>query len=316
MPPLPQLRKCIKLGLPAIMAAIVFNASADTSANTTELSLIEKERNIADLNARNLSETRYDLPTPNSEATQFRFELKGYVFGLRMIRSHYSGWYDQSQYALYADVKTSGLGALLKKLEIWAVTRGQHEAADLKPVFHVQQNLNKKSRRVEMNYTNPLGLIDVNIVPPIGSQGIPAATPKERFAADDTLTAVLNLMMRGWGDKKELCDGTIKVFDSKQHYGLRMEPTESKRLKFDGEKFDSIGCNIYYDPISGFDPEDLPEKEESSTPIKVYFQHRPELGLYIPIRFTYKINSIKAVIKIDEAQIILPGENIIRQLDD
>lgn len=307
---LSQLRKYFRVGLPALGAAIAFNTGA------ADLSLIDKERNIADLNTRNLSETRYELPAPNSAATQFRFELKGYVFGLRMIRSHYSGWYDQNQYALYADIKTSGLGALLKKLEIWAVTLGQNTPTDLKPAFHVQQNLDKKSRRVEMNYTNPIGPIDVNIVPPIGSQGVPAATPTERFAADDTLSAILNMMMRGWGDKGEMCDGTIKVFDSKQHYGLRMEPSASKRLKFDGEKFDAIGCDIYYVPISGFDPEDLPEEEESSTPIKAYFQHRPELGLYIPIRFTYKISSIKAVIKVDEAQIILPGENMIRQLDD
>jgi hypothetical protein len=233
-----------------------------------------------------------------------------------MIRANYSGWYDQTNYAVYADIKTSGLGALLKKLEIWAVTLGQNNRTNLKPIFHVQQNLDKKNRRVEMNYTNPAGPIDVKIIPTLGSQGIPPASPEERFAADDTLSAILNLMMRGWGDKEEICDGTIKVFDSKQHYGLRMEPSGTKRLKFDGQKFDALSCDIYYEPISGFDPEDLPENEESATPVKVYFQHRPEIGLYIPIRFTYKISAIKAVIVLDEAQIIIPREGFVRKLND
>ena len=33
----------------------------------------------------------------------------------------------------------------------------------------------------------------------------------------------------------------------------------------------------------------------------------PELGLYVPVRFTYKISSIKAVIKLDEMVIKKPG---------
>lgn len=300
-----------------ITTAALFSFAAPLShANPADISLIDKERNIANLNDRNLSERTYTLPSPTKDATQFRFVLKGYVFGLRMIRSHYSGWYDQNSYALYADIKTSGLGALLKKMEIWAVTLGQNTRTELNPVFHVQQNLDKKSRRVEMNYTNPAGPVDVNIIPTLGSQGIPSASPKERFAADDTLSAVLNLMMRGWGDKENVCSGTVKVFDSKQHYGLRMQPNGTKRLKFDGEKFDALRCDVYYEPISGFDPEDLPEHEESATPVKVYFQHRPEIGLYIPIRFTYKIGAINAVIVVDEAQIIIPSEGFIRQLDD
>jgi hypothetical protein len=315
MPPSPIFRDFFKFGLFAV-AAIAFLTHPASATQPADISLIDKERNIANLNARNLSETRYTLPPPSTEATQFRFALKGYVFGLRMIRANYSGWYDQTNYAVYADIKTSGLGALLKKLEIWAVTLGQNNRTNLKPIFHVQQNLDKKNRRVEMNYTNPAGPIDVKIIPTLGSQGIPPASPEERFAADDTLSAILNLMMRGWGDKEEICDGTIKVFDSKQHYGLRMEPSGTKRLKFDGQKFDALSCDIYYEPISGFDPEDLPENEESATPVKVYFQHRPEIGLYIPIRFTYKISAIKAVIVLDEAQIIIPREGFVRKLND
>jgi len=291
-----------------IASSVAFSAAA--------VNLIDGERNIAALNDQNLSEKTYVLDAPSSEATQFKFELKGYVFGLRMIRANYAGWYDQTRYSLYSDIKTSGLGALLKKLEIWAVTKGRHDSQGLHPEFHVQQNQDKKNRRVEMNYANAQRAIDVAIVPPLGSQGVPPASPAERYAADDTLSAILNMMMRGWGDKGDVCDGTVKVFDSKQHYGLRMEPAGTRRLKFDGEKFEALGCHVYYEPISGFDPEDLQEDEESTTPVKVYFQHRPELGLYIPIRFTYKISAIKAVIKVDEAFIVLPGEDTPIKLDD
>ena len=97
--------------------------------------------------------------------------------------------------------------------------------------------------------------------------------------------------------------GTVRVFDSKQHYGLRMIRDGMKRLKFDGEKVETIRCLVYYEPISGFDPEDLPDSEEGGTPIKVYMKKVDDLGLYVPIRFTYRISSIKAVIKLDKMTI-------------
>ena len=294
-----------KLALTSLLAGVVLPLSASA------VNLMDQERNIDGLNERNINETFYQVPIPGQDATQFRFELKGYIFGLRMIRSNYSGWYNQTEYAVYSDIKTSGLGALLKKLEIWAVSKGTHDSQGLRPDYHVQQNLDKKSRRVEMIYDDEAKQVDVSIEPPLGSQGVPPATPQERYLADDTLSAILNIMMRGFADKGEVCKGTVRVFDSKQHYGLRMERDGTRRLKFDDYKSETISCDVYYEPISGFDPEDLPEDEESSQPVNVYFKHYPELGLYIPIRFTYKISAITAVLKVDEMEYVLPGDEVI-----
>lgn len=295
----------------AISAMALSLAGTTLAAPPSSINLMQQERNIHGLNDGNIKDVIYQLPIPGEDATQFRFELKGYIFGLRMIRSNYSGWYDQTEYAVYSDIKTSGLGALLKKLEIWAVSRGTHDSQGLRPAFHVQQNLDKKNRRVEMIYDDLAPSIDVSIDPPLGSQGVPPATPSERYSADDTLSAILNMMMRGWADKGDVCSGTVRVFDSKQHYGLRMERDGTRELKFDDYKSETISCDVYYEPISGFDPEDLPEEEEESTPVNVYFKHFPELGLYIPIRFTYKISAITAVLKVDEMEYVLPGEDII-----
>lgn len=278
-----------------------------TVSGLANASFIEQSRNMAVLNDGNIVPTTYNVPAPHAQATEFDFKLKGYVFGLRMIKANYTGWFDDDTYAVYTDLKTSGLGALLKKLEIWAVTTGSYTKNGLTPDFHIQQNMDKKNRRVEMNYNNNRGYIHVAIQPPLGSQGVPAATPAERYSADDTISAVLNLMMRGQRIDGPVCSGGVRVFDSKQHYNLRMERAGTKRLKFNGDKVETIRCQIYYEPISGFDPEDLPDVEEGSTPIQVYMKEFPELGLYVPVRFTYKISSIKAVIKLDEMVIKTPG---------
>ncbi len=241
--------------------------------------------------------------TPGPGETSFEFELKGYVFGFRMIKASYNGRIGHDYYTVYSDIYTSGLGALLKKLRIWAVTHGRYDAAGLSPILHTQQNLDKKSRRVEMLYDYDARAVDVVINPPIGSQGVPPASMQERFEADDTVSAILALMMRGPRLEGELCKGTVRVFDSKQHYGLRMERLGPKDMEFDDEDVETIKCHIYYEPISGFDPEDLPEEEESSTPINVYFTKDETANLYIPIRFTYKISGFKATIKVSDMRV-------------
>jgi len=261
-----------------------------TVSGMASASFIEQSRNMAALNDGNINEKTYSVPAAGVDATEFDFKLKGYVFGLRMIKANYTGWFDNDSYAVYTDLKTSGLGALLKKLEIWAVTAGSYTQSGLTPDFHIQQNMDKKNRRVEMNYDNSRRKIDVAIEPRLGSQGVPPATPVERYSADDTISAVLNLMMRGQKIDGPVCSGSVRVFE------------------FDGKKVDTIRCQVYYEPISGFDPEDLPDVEEGSTPIKIYMKEFPDLGLYVPVRFTYKISSIKAVIKLDEMTIKKPGK--------
>ena len=291
------MNRLIKLRLSAILGcSLTYSAIANAA-------FIDQARNLGTLNEGNIHSQTYTLPLIPTNATEFDFKLKGYVFGIRMIKANYTGWFNNNRYTAYTDLKTSGLGALLKKLEIWAVTTGNYSRSGLKPNFHIQQNLDKKNRRVEMNYDNNTNTVDVAIVPPLGSPGLPPASHEERYSANDTISAILNIMMRGQKLDKSVCSGTVRVFDSKQHYGLRMIRDGMKRLKFDGEKVETIRCLVYYEPISGFDPEDLPDSEEGGTPIKVYMKKVDDLGLYVPIRFTYRISSIKAVIKLDKMTI-------------
>lgn len=268
--------------------------------------LIEQSRNYAVLNAQNLSERRYTVDTPSAQAAQFGFKLKGYVFGIKMITAHYNGYIDGPSYAAYTDIKTSGLGALLKKMEIWAVSKGSFERSGLTPEFHVQQNMDKKNRRVEMNYDASEKAVDVEILPTLGSQGVPPASPEERYSAKDTISAILTMMMQGQRLDQPLCEGHVRVFDSKQHYRLRMEVLGTGKERIGRKKVPTTVCAVYYEPINGFDPEDLPSTEEGSTPIKIEFMARPDLGLNVPVKFTYKISAIKAVIKLDEMAWIVP----------
>jgi hypothetical protein len=233
--------------------------------------------------------------------TKVSVYLKGYVFGFRVLTADYRTNLTPTRYSASADLKTSGLGAMLQKFRIWATTTGRFNGSDLVPIAHIQQNQDKKNRRVEMNYG--ANAVDVKIVPPLGTQGVPAASPKQRFESDDALSGLLNLMMRGYRTSEEPCSGKVAMFDSKQHYYLRMEKAGTKYIKQKGYRGDTIKCHIYYEAVSGYDPEDLPSAEEAGTPIKIYLGNFPEAGLYIPVRMSYKVSGFKAVIKARDIKI-------------
>lgn len=240
---------------------------------------------------------------PVAGETSFDFTLKGYVMGLRMIKGRYKGHFDDKSYQVYSDLKTSGLGAVLKKLRIWSVTNGKYDRSGLYPVSHTQQNQDKKNRRVEMRYDYGKNAVSVDINPRLGSQGVPPASPQERFSADDVMSGILNIMMREYKLDDKFCDGKVRIFDSKQHYYLRMQPAGGKKLKYKGEKVETLGCHLYYEPINGFDPEDLPSEEEASAPIKTYFAKDDTVGLYVPVQFAYKISGFSAKIKLKDVVI-------------
>ena len=252
-------------------------------------------------------------PLP-ADAVKFKFDLKGYVFGIRLIKANYEGFYKDYTYNVRAQLKTSGIAALLKKLTIWANTFGRLDRSDLHPIRHVQQNLDKKNRRVEMDYDYGRKQVAVDIHPPLGSQGIPPASARERFDAEDTLSAILEMMLKGEKLDRPLCSGGVRVFDSKQHYNLRMVPSGYKKLKFKGQSVQTLRCLVYYEPISGFDPEDLPEKDEQDTPVKVYFNTMPIEGLHIPLRFSYKLSGFTAVIKVTDLEITSNAQSDVLRL--
>ena len=284
-------------------AACALGVGALTAGADT---LLDGARNIAILNEGNLKPVTYVLPTPAPDAVEIDLDLRGSVLGIPMIRANYTGWMDGTTYAAYADLKTSGLAALLKKLEIWSVTTGRISRAGFSPRFHVQQNRDKKNRRVEMNYDDAARKVDVVIVPRLGSQGKPPATPEERYSADDTVSAVMHLMTRGGRTDGPLCAGALRVFDSKQHYDLRMEQAGTRRLRYKGKRVETLRCKVYYEPISGFDPEDLPSADEYGTPVNVYLRRIDALDMHVPMRLTYKVGILTVVVRLHDMQIRVP----------
>ena len=241
---------------------------------------------------------------PGKGETAFDFKLKGSVFGFKMISARYKGMIGKDDYSVYSDMKTSGIAALLKKQRLWSYTDGRYDETDLKPVNHIQQNLNKKSRRVDAFYNYESGQVAQKINPRYGSMGKPPATKSQAFNSDDVNSAMLRVLMTEHRLDGKICEETVPVFDSKQHYTLRFEKVEDTTYKCKGTRYPSVKCHVFLNPISGYDPEDLPSTDERRKPVVVHFISRPEYDLYLPVKFTYKVGGFKATVKVTNAEII------------
>ena len=241
---------------------------------------------------------------PQAGEIAMDLNLSGYVLGIKLVSARYKATLGNGHYDVYSDMKTSGLAAILKKQKLWSYSEGRYDKTDMKPDLHIQQNLNKKSRRIEVNYDYDEEIIDQSVNPRFGSMGQPPATMEQAFASDDANTAMLKVLMAGHRLESEVCNENIPVYDGKQHYGLRMERQGYKTQKFNGEKYQAIECHVYFDPISGFDPEDLPDADEKAKPVKVYLINKPEYGIYMPVKFTYKVSGFSAVVKVKNATFV------------
>ena len=244
-----------------------------------------------------------NLAPPAKGEVSFEYKLKGYVFGLKVITAHYKGMIGKTDYSLYSDLRTSGLAALLKKQRLWSHTAGFFGEEDLKPVRHVQQNMDKKSRRIEMFYNYKRDRLEQKVKPRFGSMGVPPATKSQAMNSDDVNSTLLKVALTGHRMGGTICNDTIPVYDGKQHYTIRMKKVEDTTYNFKGKRYPALKCHAFLNPISGYDPEDLPSTDERRKPVTVYLINRPEYGFYMPVKFSYKVCAFKATVKVAEAKI-------------
>lgn len=240
---------------------------------------------------------------PGKGETAFDIKLKGYVFGIKLMDARFKGNVGKRDYSVYSDMKTSGIAALVKKQRLWSWTIGRYNKTDMRPMQHIQQNMNKKSRRIREIFNYKEEKLILKTHPPHGSMGKPPATEEQRFWSDDVNSALLKIVMMEHRVDGEVCEGTIPVFDGKQHYNLLFKKVSEQPVKFDGRQYPGVKCHAWVDPVSGFDPEDLPSAEEKAKPVTFYMINRPEFGAYMPVKFTYKISGFSATVKVVNAQI-------------
>lgn len=239
---------------------------------------------------------------PLTPPTRFSVSYSGSLFILPIGELAVTGSVTSRGYSMRSDMKTTGFGKLTKSGGIWSTSIGFYDDTKMRPSQHVIQRLNEKGRRTTIYYDNA-GNPKVTIKPSYGSMGQPPATDEERRGALDAQSAIMKLMMIGhkFGDKP--CTGSLPVFDGKQRYNLRLEYKGIQTLRQSSYRGEAVRCNVYLEAVSGYDPEDVPTKEEGAAPLEIYMVNFEEAGLYLPVRFDYRISGVKVNIRATDIKV-------------
>ncbi|WP_291841982.1 DUF3108 domain-containing protein [Maricaulis sp.] len=184
-------------------------------------------------------------------------------------------------YSADSQIEAAGLAALFTDFDIHAEVAGAGRAGARDPAryAHVERT-GSKVRAVEVDFGGPVAQSEVE--PPFGSWGVPPASESDRTSVIDPMTAFFELSRRLEGG--EGCDGRLPVFDGKARYDLRLETVGRDEVRTRGWRGDALVCHAWYEPISGYDPEDYPSERELRHPLVLWLAPIAGEGAYLPVR--------------------------------
>ena len=251
---------------------------------------------IAGLSVAGASAQQAETPAPKADSVKFQFDYTGSLFIFPLGKLSFKGEKNAYSYAVRADMETAGLGKLSKDGGLWSTTTAYYGPDGVRPIRHEIQKLNDKARNVTMEY-GPDGSPTAIIEPRFGSMGTPPASPAERAEAVDAISGIMQLMMTGHAIGDKPCEGTIKVFDGKQRYNLNMSKAGDSTIRQSSYTGRTVRCEVLMENVSGYDSEDLLTAEEAATPLIVYLADFEKEGLWVPVRFDYRVSGIRVNIK-------------------
>ncbi|VAV93088.1 hypothetical protein MNBD_ALPHA06-2097 [hydrothermal vent metagenome] len=224
----------------------------------------------------------------------------GRVFGIPVMKANISADFVGENYAARADFRTSGLLSIFSKIQVIASASGQVKNQKLQTKEYWHKELDgRKNRELSMSYGDEL--VTIRVDPPLYSMGDPPASMQQRLEALDPVSAILALAVTNVTDQQ--CNSTIKVFDGKQRYDLRMQAGEVKTIRTRAYKGKALRCQVWYVPVAGFDADDLANPEDYQKPVIMWLSKSKDSEFQIPVRFEAKLSFGTAVIEARKIEI-------------
>lgn len=205
------------------------------------------------------------------------------VLIFRVGRVSLSAEIGETDYAARAHVRAAGLAALFTDFTIDSDVAGRFTPSGPAPARygHVERT-GDKTRIIDVAFQN--GVAHSTASPDFSSWGDPPASTADRTDVVDPMTATLLLSEMIDATNGAPCEGAIPVFDGKQRYNLNLTPRGSEQIRTGGWQGEALVCDAYYEPISGYDPEDWPEPGETRHPLRMWIAPIANGTAFLPVR--------------------------------
>lgn len=205
-----------------------------------------------------------------------------------------------ASFEAHATLKSSGILALFKKIDVQAGSEGRIVADQAQPsAFSHVNNDGQYNRRVRVNWTPADVATWTSVAYP--SPGDPAPTRSQKLAAADPLTALTRIALLPVG--KTPCAGDSLLFDGRQLYRLRFSDPRARPLSDHERRLGLTGavrCAVTFSEIAGFDRK-APDKKNmglGDTPVSMDLARTTEAGPWV-------ITALRGHTPLGEARIVI-----------
>ncbi len=190
---------------------------------------------------------------------------------------------DETRYRADAHVEAAGLAALFTDFEIDSRVEGQRLPAGPRPTSYAHiERTGDKRRDIDVRFDS--NIADATAQPDFSSWGQPPASEQDRTGVVDPMTAILQLSEIVLANNDTPCQGVIPVFDGKQRYDLRLSARGMERVRTRAWRGEALVCDAFYEPISGYDPEDWPTPGETRHPLTIWIAPIADGTAFLPVR--------------------------------
>jgi len=159
---------------------------------------------------------------------------------------------DGERFTASAHIRTSGILALFRHIDLKASAQGRIEDAKPAPRLFTYANIDgKKNRHVMATWTG--ADVETQSQPHYPDMGDPPASREQQLEAADPLTNLTRVALTPQGQRP--CQGPIHFYDGKQRYDLDFTykgpaPAEERERRLG--LTDTIRCSLVYREVAGF----------------------------------------------------------------
>ena len=225
-----------------------------------------------------LAATGMTIASAGAETYRLRYEA---VVGVVVLgTASYEVTASPTRYAVRGNVRTSGLARLFDQTEITATSTGSISGAAISwSRYDISHAYASKFRRIQLSRGN--GAVSAQIAPNYTDLGRPPATAAQQNGSFDPLTGLFALG-RQIGAARA-CQGSVSVFDGRQHYRLSVSPIAQGTFNGGGYQGPALNCRFRYEPIAGFSA----DFDRASVPTAdAWFALPAQPGFAAPLRLT------------------------------
>lgn len=217
----------------------------------------------------------------SAHAETYRLNYEAAVLGVVVLgEASYEVMSTPTQYAVRANIRTSGAARIFDQTEITATSSGEVSNGAINWVrYDISHAYSGKFRRTQM--TRSASGLAATIHPNYRDLGTPPASDAQRRGSYDPLTSVFALG-RQVGINRA-CRGSVLVFDGRTHYRLAVAPRAETTFNGGGYNGPALHCDFRYEPISGFSS----NFNRSSVPAaQAWFALPAQPGFAAPLRIS------------------------------